>query len=213
MAEGKRKEDAAVQELTVPVAGMTCAACVTTIEKALRGLPGVREASVSLAGGKAAVRLDPTACTLPDIERAIEDVGYEVPWARLELLVLGMMGAHCEENITAALKALPGVVSVRATSATDSVVVEYSEALVSAAVIKKTVRALGYEVTEKGQGEDSLDRERRLRQAEVRRQLLNMLFAWPLGALVMLGTFRDSWSVLEAILPSFMGEKLFLFAL
>src|SRR3990172_8993832 len=124
-----------------------------------------------------------------------------------------MMGAHCEENISAALKALPGVVSVRATSATDTVVVEYSETLISAAVIKKTVRELGYEVTEKGQGEDSLDRERRLRQAEVRRQLLNMLFAWPLGALVMLGTFRDSWSVLETILPSVMGEKLFLFAL
>src|SRR3990172_5676044 len=144
------------------------------------GLPGVKDASVSLAGGKAAVRLDPAACTLPDIERAIEDVGYEVPWARLELLVLGMMGAHCEENISAALKALPGVVSVRAASATDSVVVEYSETLISAAVIKKTVRELGYEVTEKGQGEDSLDREGRRRQAEVRRQLLNMLFAWPL---------------------------------
>ena len=40
-----------------------------------------------------------------------------------------------------------------------------------------------------------------------------MLFAWPLGALVMLGTFRDSWSVLEGVMPSFMGEKLFLFAL
>jgi Cu+-exporting ATPase len=202
-----------LEELTVPVAGMTCAACVMTIEKALRGLRGVKDASVSLAGGKAAVTLDPAACTLPDIERAIEDVGYEVPWARLELLVLGMMGAHCEENITAALTALPGVVSVRATSATDSVVVEYSEALVSAAKIKKTVRELGYEVTEKGQGEDSLDRERRLRQAEIRRQVLNMLFAWPLGALVMLGTFRDSWSVLETALPSFMSEKLFLFAL
>jgi len=202
-----------IEELTVPVAGMTCAACVMTIEKALRGLPGVREASVSLAGGKAAVRVDPGACTLPDIERAIEDVGYEVPWARLELLVPGMMGAHCEENISAALNALPGVVSVRATSATDSVVVEYSQALVSAATIKKTVRELGYQVTEKGQGEDSLDRERRLRQAEIRRQILNMLFAWPLGALVMLGTFRDSWSVLEGVLPSFMGEKLFLFAL
>ncbi|MDP2674478.1 MAG: heavy metal translocating P-type ATPase [Dehalococcoidia bacterium] len=202
-----------IEELTVPVAGMTCAACVMTIEKALRGLPGVREASVSLAGGKAAVRVDPGACTLPDIERAIKDVGYEVPWARLELLVLGMMGAHCEENISAALNALPGVVSVRATSATDSVAVEYSEALVSAATIKKTVRELGYQVTEKGQGEDSLDRERRLRQAEIRRQILNMLFAWPLGALVMLGTFRDSWSALESVLPSFMGEKLFLFAL
>src|SRR3972149_9901752 len=106
------------EELPVPGAGMTCPACVLTIEKALRGLPGVREASVSLAGGKAAVRLAPGACTLPDIERAIKDVGYEVPWARLELLVLGMMGAHCEENISKALNALPGVVSVRATSAT-----------------------------------------------------------------------------------------------
>src|SRR3989337_4006111 len=93
-----------LEELTVPVAGMTCAACVMTIEKALRGLHGVRDATVSLAGGKASVRLDPGACTLPDIERAIEDVGYEVPWARLELLVLGMMGgAHCEENISAPL--------------------------------------------------------------------------------------------------------------
>src|SRR3990172_5398947 len=212
-AMSQEKKQTKIEELIVPVAGMTCAACVMTIEKALRGLPGVREASVSLAGGKAAVRVDPAACTLPDIERAIEDVGYPLPWARLELLVLGMMGAHCEKNISAALNALPGVVSVRATSTTNSVVVEYSQALVSAAEIKKTVRALGYEVTEKGQGEDSLDRERRLRQAEIRRQVLNMLFAWPLGALVMLGTFRDSWSALESVLPSFMGEKLFLFAL
>ncbi len=45
-------EEKEIEELTVPVAGMTCAACVITIEKALRGLPGVKEANVSLAGGK-----------------------------------------------------------------------------------------------------------------------------------------------------------------
>ncbi len=208
----EEKEKRETEELTVPVAGMTCAACVITIEKALRGLPGVREANVSLAGGKAALKLDPEACTLPDIERAIEDVGYEVPWSRLNLLVLGMMGSHCEENITAALKTLPGVISVQATSATDSVSVEFSEAQVSPATIKKTVRELGYEVSEKGEGEDALDRERSLRQSEIRRQLLNMAFAWPLGALVMLGTFSDFW-VFKDIVPSFMGEKLFLFAL
>lgn len=201
-----------IEEVTVPVAGMTCAACVMTIEKTLRGLPGVREANVSLAGGKAAVKLDPSACTLPHIERAIKDVGYEVPWSRLELLVLGMMGSHCEENITAALKGLPGVVSVQATSATDTVSVEFSDALVSGATIKKTVRGLGYEVSEKGGGEDALDRERNLRQSEIRRQLLNMAFAWPLGALVMLGTFSEFW-VFKGIVPAFMGEKLFLFAL
>ncbi|MEX0801365.1 MAG: copper-translocating P-type ATPase [Dehalococcoidia bacterium] len=201
------------EELTVPVAGMTCAACVTTIEKALRGLPGVTDASVSLTGGKAAVTLDPEACSLPDIERAIEDVGYEVPWSRLELLVLGMMGSHCEENITKALTALPGVVSVRATSATDSVVVEFAETLVSAATIKRTVRELGYDVSERGEGEDAVDRERALRQEEIQRQLRNLLVVWPVGILVMLGTFRESWDVLETALPAFMSEKLFLFAL
>src|SRR3972149_3905629 len=96
----EEKNQTKIEELTVPVAGMTCAACVMTIEKALRGLPGVHDASVNLASGKASVRLDPAVCSLPDIERAITDVGYEVPWARLELLVLGMMGAHCEENIS-----------------------------------------------------------------------------------------------------------------
>jgi len=201
-----------VEELIVPVAGMTCAACVSSIEKALRGLPGVKEANVSLAGGKAAVKLDPEACTLPDIERAIEDVGYEVPWSRLQLLVPGMTDGEGEENVTAALKALPGVVAVQATSATDTVSVEFSEALVSGATIKKAVRGLGYEVSEKGEGEDALDRERNLRQSEIRRQLLNMAFAWPLGALVMLGTFSEFW-VFKDIVPSFMGEKLFLFAL
>ncbi len=210
MAEESEKRE--TEELTVPVAGMTCAACVMTIEKALRGLPGVKEAAVSLAAGKASVKLDPEACTLPDIERVIEDVGYEVPWSRLQLLVLGMTDGEGEESITVALKALPGVVTVQASSATDTVSVEFSDALVSGATIKKTVRGLGHEVSEKGEGEDALDRERNLRQSEIRRQMLNMAIAWPLGALVMLGTFSEFW-VFKGIVPAFMGEKLFLFAL
>ncbi len=147
MAEKPEKQKQ-VEELVVPVAGMTCAACVLTIEKALRGLPGVREAAVSLAGGKAAVKMDAGACTLPDIERAIEDIGYEVPWSRLQLLVLGMADGEGEENVTAALKALPGVVTVQATAATDTVSVEFSDDVVTGATIKKTVRVLGYEVSE-----------------------------------------------------------------
>ncbi|HEU4758397.1 MAG TPA: copper ion binding protein, partial [Dehalococcoidia bacterium] len=208
----KEKEKREALELVIPVAGMTCAACVRKVEKVLKGLPGVQEATVSLPAGKAGVVVDPRLFSLPEVERAIEDIGYEVPWARLELLVLGMMGTHCEEAIKTALGTLPGIVSVSVNLATDTVAVEYSDALVSAAEVKKTIRGLGYEVSEKGEGEDALDRERKLRQAEVRRQLLNMLFAWPLGALVMLGTFSD-YEPLRGIVPSFMGSKVFLFAL
>lgn len=207
MAEGKTRE-----ELTLPVAGMSCAACVSKVEKALKGLPGVEDATVSLAAGKAGVTFDPAACTIADMERAVEDIGYEVPWNTLQLLVLGMTGSHCEQTITKALTPLSGVVSVGVNLATDTVSVQYSDALISAAEIKKTIRGLGYEVSDKGEGEDALDRERQARQQEIRRQVVNLLIAWPLGALVMLGTFRDLW-VLDNVVPGFMGEKLFLFAL
>jgi len=212
MLKEREKEQQKVQEFAIPVAGMSCAACVNKVEKALKGLSGVQEATVSLAAGKVAVLFEPQACSLPDMERVIEDIGYEVPWSRLQLLVLGMMGSHCEEAIKTALGTMLGIVSVEVNLGTDTVTVEYSDALVSAAAIKKTIRGLGYEVSEKGEGEDALDRERKLRQQEIRRQLLNMLLAWPLGALVMLGTFRDYW-ILDKILPPFMGEKLWLFAL
>src|SRR5581483_6770835 len=200
------------QEVVIPVAGMTCAACVDKVEKALRRLPGVREANVSLAAGKAGVSYDSAACSVLDMANAVQAIGYEVPWSRLELLVIGMMGSHCEGIIKSALDDLPGIASVEVNLGTDTVMVEYSEALVSAAEIKKTLRDLGYQVSEKGEGEDSLDRERELRQREIRRQLANLLISWPLGLLVMLGMLRDYW-LLDKIVPGFMGEKLFLFAL
>src|SRR3989441_5643650 len=210
--ERREKKRTGTEEITLPAAGMTCAACVRKVEKALSGLPGVQEANVNLPAGKAAVTYDPSAASLSDMERAVTDIGYEVPLARLELLVLGMTPGHCDLIIEKALRALPGVRNVVVNCATDSVKVDYLESAVSPAAIKKTIRELGYEVSEKGEGEAGADRERELRRMEIRRQLVNMLIAWPLGAIVMLGTFSD-YEPLKGIVPSFMGEKLFLFAL
>ena len=201
-----------LKEITLPVSGMTCAACVRKVEKTLRGLPGVQEATVNLSAGKAGVTYDPGVLALPRMEQAITEIGYEVPFARLDLLVLGMTPGHCDLIIEKALRDMPGVRSVVVNCATDAVSVEYLDAQVTAAAIKKTIRELGYDVSEKGEGAAGMDRERELRKLEVRRQFVNMLIAWPLGLLVMLGTFSD-YEPLKGIVPSFMGEKIFLFAL
>jgi len=206
MAEGKLKE------ITLPVAGMSCAACVNKVEKALKGLPGVASAKVNLAAAKAGVEYDPAACSLTDIAEAISSIGYEVPWDRIELLVLGMMGSHCQQNIEQAVGALDGVAKVEVNLGTDTVAVEYAAGLVSPAQIKKTIRDLGYEVSDKAEGEAALDRERQARQREVRRQLVNLLVALPLGLLVMLGTFRGYW-ILDNFIPEFLGSKYVLWAL
>ena len=208
----REKEKPNIEEINLPVAGMFCAACVRKVEKALKGLPGVEDVTVNLTAEKAGVVYDPSTCSIDEMERVISDIGYEVPLSKIDLLVLGMTPGHCDIVIGDALKHEPGVRSVTVNPATDTVSVEFLESLVSAGAIKKIIRSLGYEVHEKGQGEDAMDRERQLRQAEVRRQLINMLIAWPVGASILLGTFSD-YEPLKGLLPSFMAEKWFLFLL
>jgi P-type Cu+ transporter len=62
---------------TFVINGMTCASCVQSVEKATRKLPGVIEANVNLATEKMVIQYDPTAATVADIKKAVEDAGYE----------------------------------------------------------------------------------------------------------------------------------------
>ena len=55
------KDQTNTEKLTVAVQGMSCAACVRRVEKALAGVDGVREASVNLATEKATMVFDPGA--------------------------------------------------------------------------------------------------------------------------------------------------------
>lgn len=60
------------------VVGMDCADCATEIEHAVRSLCGVADARVSLASGLLTVHLESGAAPLPQIERAVQDLGYGV---------------------------------------------------------------------------------------------------------------------------------------
>ena len=68
---------AAVERITIPVGGMTCAACQGHVQKALAEQPGVTDASVNLMTGQAAVTFDPTVIAPAVLVRAIRDTGYE----------------------------------------------------------------------------------------------------------------------------------------
>jgi P-type Cu+ transporter len=68
----------AAEELTLPIAGMTCASCVNRIERYLNRAAGVRRASVNLATERATVEYDPGLIDRGGIVRTIESAGYEV---------------------------------------------------------------------------------------------------------------------------------------
>jgi Cu+-exporting ATPase len=64
------------QKVTLRVGGMTCASCVAHVEKALRGVPGVVEASVNLATEKATVQYVESLAILDGLRHAVADSGY-----------------------------------------------------------------------------------------------------------------------------------------
>jgi len=67
-----------VRERTFGVSGMTCASCVGRVERALRKLPGVVEASVNLANERATVGYVAGEVGPRDLEEAVEGAGYGV---------------------------------------------------------------------------------------------------------------------------------------
>ncbi len=68
---------AAPSTLDLGVGGMTCASCVGRVERALRKLPGVQDASVNLATESARVTFAPGPEMEALIRRAVRQAGYE----------------------------------------------------------------------------------------------------------------------------------------
>ncbi|MBC7710494.1 MAG: heavy-metal-associated domain-containing protein [Rhizobacter sp.] len=60
------------------VIGMTCGGCVSKIEGALRAVPGVSKATVSLANHEATVPLSEGQTSHQQLQSAIERAGYGV---------------------------------------------------------------------------------------------------------------------------------------
>ncbi|HZU67890.1 MAG TPA: heavy metal translocating P-type ATPase [Ktedonobacteraceae bacterium] len=66
-------ENSAVFEIE----GMTCASCAMRIEKGLKKVPGVKDASVNLATEKATVIYDPALTDIERMAQKVEAVGYK----------------------------------------------------------------------------------------------------------------------------------------
>ena len=50
-----------LKQVTLPISGMTCAACVMHVEGGLKEVPGVENATVNLANERAMVQFDPVS--------------------------------------------------------------------------------------------------------------------------------------------------------
>ena len=97
--------EAKAETLMLEVEDMTCASCVSRVEKALKSVPSVETASVNLATGEAIVKVLGGADALPALTAAVAKAGYAV-----RLVGSSTDGAAAEEGQGGAGPARPGAV-------------------------------------------------------------------------------------------------------
>ncbi len=154
-----RGEDRAVLALE----GMTCASCAMRIEKGLKKLPGVKDASVNLATEQATVTYDPSQTGPEQMVQKVDAVGYKaIPLvmptpksapvepeteSHVTFNLEGMTCASCAMRIEKGLKKVPGVKDASVNFATEQATVTYDPSQTGIEQMVRSVEAVGYKAT------------------------------------------------------------------
>uniref|UniRef100_A0A663M993 Copper-transporting ATPase 2 n=1 Tax=Athene cunicularia TaxID=194338 RepID=A0A663M993_ATHCN len=99
------------------ITGMTCASCVSTIERNLQKEDGIVSVLVALMAGKAEIKYKPDFIQPLEIAQLIQNLGFEATIiedhaeteGNVELLITGMTCASCVHNIESKLMRTNGV--------------------------------------------------------------------------------------------------------
>lgn len=170
------------RQITLPILGMTCANCVTTVEKSLAKTDGVQNASVNLSSERAAVRFDPQKTNVIDLIAQVKSSGYEVALGEANILLQGITDGADTIRIEKALNAIEGVIQTQVNLASERVFARYVPTLVSQNDLRQEIRKAGFKVVE--EGGELQDAEENARKKEIvhQRQLLliSLIFSLPL---------------------------------
>jgi Cu+-exporting ATPase len=184
------------ERTTLSITKMHCANCAFTVERSLKKVEGVDDATVNYATEQASVTFDPAVLNPADLVKRVEDAGYGVVTAKVELPITGMTCANCTATVERTLnKKVPGVVTANVNLATERATVEYIPGVATVAAMIEAIEAAGYGVVQAAADatEQLEDIEAKARQAEIADQThrfwVGVVFALPLFLLSMARDF------------------------
>ncbi len=158
---------------TLRITGMHCASCAMLIERSLKKKPGVVNANVNYGTEKATIEYDERKINPAEFVKAVRSVGYDVIQESVNnnerivtLKIIGMDNQHCINEIKNVLQPLKqkGIIDGEL-NINEKAVIKYDPSRIGLEEIKKTINELGYKTIE----ETSLDREREVREEELRK--------------------------------------------
>ncbi|CAH2604306.1 Copper-exporting P-type ATPase [Rhodovastum atsumiense] len=169
---------AAAPTLDISVTGMTCASCAGRVERALRRVPGVTEATVNLATERARITGTPDPRAVTD---AVEKAGFGVGRSVTDLAITGMTCASCVARVERALSRVPGVLSAEVNLATERARVVAVQGTADVATLGAAVRKTGFGAQPLAEAAPAAQQDRAARER------LHLLIAATLSAPLLLG--------------------------
>ena len=175
------------KQLTLPITGMYCANCVSTIERNLKKVDGVQSAAVNLASERAVVEFDAGKVALPALIARVERAGYGIATGEADLIIKRLADDNDARRLERALRKLDGVLDANVSLASERARVRYVPTIVTQAEIRRAAATAGFEALELG-GE-AQDAEAKAREAEIAEQrrllIVGLAFTTPLFLLSM----------------------------
>ena len=151
-------------------------------------LKDVSKASVNFGTDTAHVEFDPAKVSLPDLEKAVKEAGYNVVNQEVTIKVGGMMCATCVETIESALRTLPGVVSATVNLGTEKAYVTYNPSLTGTGDMKKAIEDAGYQYLGIS-GEVSEEAEKKARDADLHDKFIRFMVGFAVSIPLMLAMY------------------------
>ncbi|MBT9150150.1 MAG: Copper-exporting P-type ATPase A [candidate division WS2 bacterium] len=200
-----------MSKTVLKIEGMTCTACARSVEKALKQVKGVSEASVNFPAQKAYVTLDNDVTSTDELLRAVKSAGYTATAIEVEGVVTnieqrakdttatvtetyrvsGMSCASCAQSVEKVLNEADGVISAKVNFAINKLTLTYIPGIANPDRLGELVDAAGYKMSLRESAFATAveeDEEKEVKEAR-RRLILAGIPSLTISALMMYSMF------------------------
>ncbi|XP_059234012.1 copper-transporting ATPase 2 isoform X2 [Mustela nigripes] len=184
----------APQKCFLQIGGMTCASCVSHIEKSLQKEAGILSVLVALMAGKAEVKYNPEVIQPLEIAQLIQDMGFEATVMEdytgsdgdLELIITGMTCASCVHNIESRLTRTNGITYASVALATSKAHVKFDPEIIGPRDIVRIIEEIGFHASpaQRNSGAHHLDHKVEIKQWR-KSFLCSLVFGIPVMGLMI----------------------------
>ncbi len=175
--------------VVLPVTGLTCASCVTRLEKAMNKRDGVVRANVNLALETLDLSVD-EATNLADIPQWVSAAGFGLETQEVTVTVDNITCASCVNRIEKVLGKMPGVEQVSVNLATSQLKVSWYAGLMTLSQIKHRLADINYPVVET---ESETQTPAASANTLLQHSLLGLALSLPMVVTMFAGLFGADW--------------------